>query len=202
MTTHAMPRHDGGRIEAVVVGASAGAVDALQTLLAAIPRTFRAALLIVVHVPADNDTLLVDVLAPGCVLPVCEAADKEAIEPGFVYIAPAGYHLLVEPQRTLALSLEPPVNYSRPSIDVLFESAAYAYRDRLLGIVLTGANQDGADGLAIIRAAGGLAWVQDPSGAVASTMPASAIARAGADAIYDTSSMAQKLAALTFVHDR
>jgi two-component system chemotaxis response regulator CheB len=151
---------------------------------------------VVIHVPAANDNLLVEVLKPRCALPVREAGDKEWISGGAVYVAPPGYHLLVERDRSFALSLDEPVNYSRPSVDVLFESAAYAYRERLLGIVLTGANADGSDGLTRIRAFGGRAWVQDPEGAVASTMPASAIERAGADRILSLSDMGAELAAL------
>jgi two-component system chemotaxis response regulator CheB len=136
------------------------------------------------------------VLRPHCALPLQEAFDKVAIEPGHVYVAPAGYHLLVEPGRTLALSVDEPVNFARPSIDVLFESAAYVYRARLLGIVLTGANDDGARGLATIRASGGYAWVQRPDTAVASVMPASAIEIAGADRVLELRQIADELAGL------
>lgn len=183
-------------IEAVVIGASAGGIEAVSMLLAALPHDFTPAVLVVIHVPAANQNLLVEVLAPRCALGVQEAADKASIRGGMVYLAPPSYHLLVEPDRSFALSADAPVNYSRPSIDVLFESAAYAYRDRLLGIVLTGANADGADGLAQVRAFGGRAWVQEPDGAVASMMPASAIERAGADRILSLPDMAAALAAM------
>jgi two-component system chemotaxis response regulator CheB len=183
-------------LDAVVVGASAGGVEAIGILLAALPHDFAPAVVVVIHVPAANQNLLVQVLAPRCALVVQEAGDKEAVRGGIVYIAPPGYHLLVEPDRSFALSADAPVNYSRPSIDVLFESAAYAYRDRLLGIVLTGANADGADGLAQVRAFGGRAWVQEPDTAVATMMPASAIERAGADRILTLPDMAAALAAL------
>jgi two-component system chemotaxis response regulator CheB len=181
--------------DAVVVGASAGGVEAIGTLLAALPAQFGLAVLIVIHLPATNDNLLLSVLRPRCALPVAEGADKERIERGTVYLAPPGYHLLVEPDRTLALSIDAPVNYSRPSIDVLFESAAFAYRERLLGILLTGATADGADGLARIRAFGGQAWVQDPHTAAAPAMPAAALARAGADRVMALPEMAAALAA-------
>ena len=183
------------RPDAVVIGASAGGVEAISLLLAALPAQFGLAVLIVIHLPATNDNLLLSVLRPRCALPVVEAADKEPIERGTVYLAPPGYHVLVEPDRTLALSLDAPVNYSRPSIDVLFESAAFAYRDRLIGIVLTGANADGADGLARIRAFGGQAWVQDPQTAAASAMPAAALERAGADRVLSLPDMATALVA-------
>lgn len=183
-------------IEAVVIGASAGGIDAISVLLDALPKDFALAIVIVIHVPPANDNLLVEVLQPRCALPLNEAADKEAVRGGAVYVAPPAYHLLVEPDRSFALSVDAPVNFSRPSIDVLFESAAYAYRERLLGIVLTGANADGADGLALIRALGGKGWVQEPGTAVASMMPASAIERAGADQILSLPAMAAELAGL------
>lgn len=184
------------RVEAVVIGASAGGVEALGEILSALPAGFRLPIVVVMHLLATSDSLLVEVLGLRCSLPLREASDKEPICSGTVYFAPPGYHLLVEADRSLALSVDPPVNYSRPSIDVLFESAAYAYRERLLGIVLTGANEDGARGLASIRRLGGLAWVQDPSTAMADAMPAAAIARAGADRIFDLKEMAAELAAL------
>jgi two-component system chemotaxis response regulator CheB len=180
--------------EAVVIGASAGGVVGI--LLRALPKSFGAAVAIVIHVPPSNENLLVRVLQPRCALRLTEAGDKEVMAPGAVYVAPPGYHLLVEPERTFALSLDEPVHYSRPSLDVLFESAAHAYRDRLLGIVLTGANADGAEGLRIVRELGGTGWVQDPDTAYAQAMPAAAIERAGADRISTIDELAIQLAAL------
>ena len=182
--------------EAVVIGASAGGVEAVATLLAALPKSFGAAVAVVIHVPPSNENLLVRVLQPRCALPLGEAGDKQPMSAGAVYVAPPGYHLLVEPERTFALSLDEPVHYSRPSIDVLFESAAHAYRDRLLGIVLTGANADGAEGLRILRELGGTAWVQDPRTAYAQAMPSAAIERAGADRISTVDELASQLAIL------
>jgi two-component system chemotaxis response regulator CheB len=115
------------------------------------------------------------------------------VQGGCVYLAPPDYHLLLEKERTLALSRDDPVNFSRPSIDVLFESAAHAYGAALLGIVLTGANADGAEGLHAIRSAGGRAWVQSPSDALAQAMPAAAIERAGADLVLPVHDMAERL---------
>jgi two-component system, chemotaxis family, protein-glutamate methylesterase/glutaminase len=184
---------DAKHVEAVVIGASAGGVEAVGVLLSGLSPGFSAAVMVVIHVPSRNDDLLARVLAPRCALPLLEASDKLPAEAGAVYIAPAGYHLLVEPERTFALSLDEPVNFSRPSIDVLFESAAYAYRDRTLGIVLTGANADGAEGLRIVREFGGLAWVQDPASASSSAMPAAAIERAGADRIMTLEEMTRSL---------
>jgi two-component system, chemotaxis family, protein-glutamate methylesterase/glutaminase len=184
------------RVDAVLIGASAGGVEAVGVLLGALPRSFGVPIVVVIHVPAGNDDLLVRVLASRCTLPLLEAADKQAADGGTVYVAPAGYHLLVEPGGTFGLSLDDPVNFSRPSIDVLFESAAYAYRDRVLAIVLTGANADGAEGLRIVRAFGGTGWVQDPASAASSAMPSAAIERAGADRVMTLNDMAQALAGI------
>lgn len=182
--------------DAIVIGASAGGVDAVSTLLQALPASFGVAVVIVVHVPPANDNLLARVLAPRCALPVREAVDKEPVERGIVYVAPPSYHLLIEPERTFALSLDEPVHFSRPSIDVLFESAAHAYRERLLGIVLTGANADGAEGLRIVRELGGAGWVQQPETAYAQAMPAAALARAGAERVGTVPELAEALGAL------
>jgi two-component system, chemotaxis family, protein-glutamate methylesterase/glutaminase len=182
------------RIDAVAIGASAGGVEAVGTLLAALPARFGAAIMMVIHIPAGVSGALASVLAHRCALPLKEAEDKESIAPGRAYLASSGYHLLVEPDKTFSLSRDEPVNYARPSIDVLFESAAFAYRENLLGIVLTGANNDGAAGLKTIRACGGLAWVQDPADALADPMPSAAIAQAGADVVSSLLELAQRLA--------
>lgn len=163
-------------VEAIVVGASAGAVEALSRLLPALPADYPLPLLIVVHIPPDRDNALVALLRQRSRLAVVEAEDKAPIAPGAAYFAPADYHLLVETDRTMALSADELVLYSRPSIDVLFESAAQAYGPALAGVVLTGANEDGARGLAAIAEAGGLALVQDPDEASARTMPDAALA--------------------------
>lgn len=183
-------------IEAIVIGASAGGVDAMALLFESLPAAFVPAILVVLHIRADKQSLLAELYRPRCRLPVREALDKERVEGGTVYLAPPDYHLLVEREKTISLSRDAPVVFSRPSIDVLFESAALAYRERLLGIVLSGANSDGAEGLAAIRAAGGRAWVQDPAEAWAKAMPAAAIARAGADLILPVRDMGERLAQL------
>ena len=162
-------------IQAVAIGASAGAVEALLHILPALPKDFPLALLIVVHLPPDSDSTLATLLAARCEIEVKEAEDKEPIRPGVAYLAPPNYHLLVEPELCLSLSSEEPVLYSRPSIDVLFESAADAYGDSLTGVVLTGANSDGARGLKAVVAAGGIALVQEPGSAEASAMPQAAL---------------------------
>ncbi len=162
------------RYEAVVMGASAGAVEALSALLPALPEGFALPVAAVVHVPAHRESLLPDIFGAACRLRVKEAEDKEPLEPGSLYLAPPGYHLLVEPDRRLSLSTEEPVHYSRPSIDVLFETAADAYGAGLIGIVLTGASADGAQGLRRICEAGGLGIVQQPNTALAPRMPQAA----------------------------
>lgn len=169
---------------AVVIGASAGAVQALLTILPTLPADYSLPIFVAVHVPPDRDNGLVPLLQASCAVAVVEAEDKETVRPGTVYFAPPDYHLLVEQDGGLALSSDEPVNYSRPSIDVLFETAADAYGAGLIGIVLTGANNDGAAGLGAILHMGGEAFVERPSEAYASAMPEAALAAcAGATAM-------------------
>jgi two-component system chemotaxis response regulator CheB len=131
----------------------------------------------ILHLPGDRESRLAELFDERLPLPVKEAVDKEEIVPGTVYFAGAGYHLSVERDRTFSLSCEPPVHFARPAIDVLMESSADAYGPALAGILLTGANHDGADGMARIRARGGFTVVQDPADAQVPTMPVSAIHR-------------------------
>jgi two-component system chemotaxis response regulator CheB len=163
--------------QAIVIGASAGALQALSGLLPPLPADYPLPILIVVHIRPDRDCVLAHLFQSKCAIRVVEADDKEAIAPGTAYFAPPDYHLLVEQDHTLSLSSEEPVYFSRPAIDVLFESAADAYGEALIGIVLTGANEDGASGLKTIVDAGGTAIVQHPQGAYATAMPEAAIAR-------------------------
>ena len=181
--------------DAVVIGASSGGIEVLNTLLPRLPPGFPAAVLIVQHIRGDSRSRLHELFEKQCPLTVCEAADKQPIEPGTVYFAPPDYHLLVESDYSCALSVDDPVRYSRPSIDVLFETAAWAYRRRVLGILLTGANDDGSEGLAVIREAGGTTWAQLPSSARAPTMPLSAIARDVVDEVLAPEVIAARLAA-------
>jgi len=178
-------------IEAIAVGASAGAVEALGVLLPALPLELNVPVIVVVHVPPNRPSLMAELFAPRCALDVREAEDKQTIAPGTIWFAPPGYHLLVERDRSFALSIDEPVNFSRPAIDVLFSSAADTYRDRLLALILTGANQDGAAGAADVRAAGGLVAVQDPETAHAATMPALCIERAQPDFVGTLPQLAQ-----------
>jgi two-component system chemotaxis response regulator CheB len=162
-------------VKAVVIGASAGAVQALQTVLPALPPTYALPVLVVVHVPSDRSNVLLPLFQAKCRITVKEAEDKERMTGGVIYFAPSDYHLLVEADGSLALSTDEAVNYSRPSIDVLFESAADAYGSELVGVILTGANNDGAAGLKAVMDAGGVAIVEDPAGAYASAMPHAAL---------------------------
>jgi two-component system, chemotaxis family, protein-glutamate methylesterase/glutaminase len=180
-------------ILAVAIGASAGGVEALGALLQQLPEGFLPSIVVVLHLPPDRPSLLAELLQARCRLPVREALDKEQLRPGCVYLAPPDYHLLVEKEGTLALSHDPPVAFSRPSIDMLFESAAQALGPALLGIVLTGANSDGAQGLKAIRDAGGRAWVQSPEDAQADAMPLAALERAGADLVLPLADLAERL---------
>ena len=161
--------------EAVVIGVSAGGLKALSAILPTLPGDYPLPILVVIHLPPAGKSLVAELFANKCAVKVVEADDKDPIEPGTVYFAPPDYHLLVELDRTLSLSSEEPVLFSRPSIDVLFETAADAYGPGLIGIVLTGANNDGAHGLKAIAAAGGVALVQSPEDAFASVMPEAAL---------------------------
>ncbi|VTR95296.1 chemotaxis protein : Uncharacterized protein OS=Asticcacaulis sp. AC466 GN=AEAC466_07295 PE=4 SV=1: CheB_methylest [Gemmata massiliana] len=161
---------------AVVIGASAGAVDALSAILPALPKGYPLSVMVVVHVPPDKKSVMAELFRNKCRMDVCEADDKEPLVPGTVYFAPPDYHLLVEPDRRLSLSNEEPVHYSRPAIDVLFESAADVFEGDLVGVLLTGASSDGARGLRAVCDAGGTALVQHPDEAAVATMPRAAIA--------------------------
>ncbi|UPG87650.1 chemotaxis protein CheB [Luteibacter aegosomatis] len=178
---------------AVVIGASAGGIQALRVLLEGLPATFEPPIVVVQHIPPDRPSALAELFGYRCVLPVVEADDKQPLRPGTVFFAPPDYHLLVEDRQTLALSIDEPVKFSRPSIDVLFESAAAAFGTQLLAILLTGASSDGSEGLVSVRRAGGKAWVQCPSEAAVPTMPESALALAGADAVLRLRDMCDRL---------
>jgi two-component system chemotaxis response regulator CheB len=163
---------------AIAVGGSAGSIEALSALLPSLRPGFPLPMVVVIHVPADAEHGIAAVLARMTPLPVMDAEDKMPLQGGAVYIAPPDYHLLLERDGTLALSTDPPVYFSRPSIDVFFESAAFAFGRHSLAILLSGANADGAAGLACVRAHGGLTWVQSPASARVPQMPQEALARA------------------------
>jgi two-component system chemotaxis response regulator CheB len=160
---------------AVAIGASAGGIDALFQLLEPLRPPARAPILVVLHLAEDHESRLAQVFGHRTQLPAEEARPHAPVAGGTIYFAPPGYHLLVERDRSFSLSCDAPVNYSRPSIDVFLESCADAYGERLLAMILTGANDDGARGLAAVRASGGLAAVQEPSEALHPAMPEAAI---------------------------
>ncbi|MEQ1501849.1 MAG: chemotaxis protein CheB [Myxococcota bacterium] len=183
-------------MDAIVVGASAGGIDAVRRLLSRLSAGSRAAVLVVIHIPENHRSFLSEVLRAGCALPIREAQDKEPIRGGEVVVAPPGYHLLVASATECALSIDPPVLFSRPAIDVLFVSAADVFGDRLAGVVLTGSSADGARGLAAIGAAGGVTLVQDPSTAEAARMPLAAIAAWRPDEVGPIERLGDRLAQL------
>ncbi len=163
------------KYEAVVIGTSAGGLAALTTILSALPADYPVPVIIVQHRARTEPTLLEEVLSYKSRIRIAQADEKQEIMPGTVYFAPGDYHLLIEQNRTFSLSFDPPVHYSRPSIDVLFESAAAAYQKKLLAIILTGANSDGSDGIRMIRRMGGTTVAQKPVSAAHQAMPQAAV---------------------------
>ncbi|MBV1879158.1 MAG: chemotaxis protein CheB [Pseudomonadales bacterium] len=180
-------------IKAIVAGVSQGGIVALETLLPQLSKTFDKPIIIVQHRAASSDTFLSEHLNSLSLIQVEEAEEKQPIKSGTVYLAPAGYHLLIEQDMTFSLSCDERVNFTRPSVDVLFESAADCYTHQLLGIILTGYNSDGAKGLQRIKQAGGLALVQDPEDAEVPDMPLAAIKITPVDAILTLDQLAQYL---------
>jgi two-component system chemotaxis response regulator CheB len=168
---------------AVVIGTSAGGFEALKAILPTIPLDFPVPIYIVQHMSADGGDYLANHLNELSLIHIKEAENNEVSQAATAYIAPGGYHLLVEDENLLMLSLDSREHYSRPSINVLFESAVDVYHECLIGIILTGANDDGSDGLDAIKKAGGIAIVQDPNTAHSATMPESAIAATEVDYI-------------------
>lgn len=174
MNARSLPRKR-RQIQALVIGASAGGIDALLRLLPGLQPEFRFPVVVVLHIPEERDSRLAEVFQQHLSMPVLQAQDKDLLRPGQVYFAPPGYHLSIEADRSFSLSQEDPVHFSRPSIDILMASAADVYGPDVCAMLLTGASADGAAGMAAIGAAGGLTIVQDPQDAEISTMPAAAI---------------------------
>lgn len=197
MSTQGVPVESNARsFDLIVVGGSAGAVEILGLMALHLTPRLIPAVAIVVHMAQDARAMLHELLS-GVGRPQMKLAeDKEPIVPGTVYFAVPGYHLLVEAERTFALSVDEPVHFSRPSIDVLFESAAEAYGERVAGIILSGANADGAAGLRAIGSAGGGALVQSPESAAAPTMPEAALSACPGARALDIQSLLQWLDAL------
>ncbi|MEO5333675.1 MAG: chemotaxis protein CheB, partial [Magnetococcus sp. YQC-5] len=179
---------------AIVMGTSAGGLKALSKIFSHLPKHYSLPILVVQHMAAHTKGCSIStLLADYSHLPILEADDKTPIQPGCIYFAPPGYHLLVESDHTLALSIDPKVNHSRPSIDVLFETAADVYQQGLIGVLLTGASQDGTQGLKKILQRGGMTLVQDPQTAEAPLMPRFAIAVRAASQVLTLEAIAQTL---------
>jgi two-component system chemotaxis response regulator CheB len=186
----------------VVVGASWGGLDAIGRLLSALPPSFRSPIVVVQHRgPGSVHGAMRHYLGARTSLEVVDVEDKEPIEDGKVYLAPPDYHLLVD-EGMLALSLEAPVSLSRPSVDVLFASAADSYGPALTAVVLTGANNDGSQGSLAVKQAGGTVLVQDPDDAERREMPDAVIATGAADGVYPIEQLAARLAEMECEHDR
>jgi len=168
-----------GELDLVVIGGSAGSLEVLLEILPALPADLPVAVAIVLHLMPTAPSLVWQLLGAHCRLPVREVEDKEPICAGTIYVAPPNYHLLIERHGAFALAVDAPVNFSRPSIDVLFGSAAHVYGARCAGLLLSGANDDGAEGLERIHRAGGATFVQDPATASSDTMPQAALRRLG-----------------------
>jgi two-component system, chemotaxis family, protein-glutamate methylesterase/glutaminase len=184
------------KVGAIAMGASAGGIEALTALLPALSDALPLPVFIVQHLHRERPSLLVDLFEDYCRLPVCEATDNAPVEPGTVYFAPPNYHLLIDVGPRIALSVDAPVHYSRPSIDVLFESAIDQYGSLLLAILLTGANEDGAAGIRAVCDGGGITIIQDPASAQVPAMPTAALANCEPDLVLDLAGIATVLAAL------
>lgn len=187
-------KRNGSPNAAVVMGASWGGLQAFATILAALPRSFPAPVLLVQHQHPGSENRLAWLLDRHCQLPVVSPQDREPIRPGHVYVAPPGLHMLVEPDETLVFSSGPAVHYSRPALDPLFFSAGVLYGARLTGVILTGANQDGAAGLAYIKQRGGLTLAQSPVSSEAPAMPEAAIKTGAVARILDLEDIGPLLA--------
>lgn len=181
------------KFRAVVIGASAGGLDAIRILLTGLKAEFNAPILIVQHLSAHSDNYMINQLNKICSIHVKEAEEKERVLPGTAYIAAPNYHLLIEEDETLSLSVEPKVNYARPSIDILFDTAADAYGNELIGVILTGANSDGSKGLRRIKQLGGVTIVQNPKSAEATAMPQAAISLTKVDYLLELKEISIKL---------
>ncbi|HDP99689.1 MAG TPA: chemotaxis protein CheB [bacterium] len=179
--------------EAIVMGVSAGGLEALRQILKVLPADFPAPIIIVQHLHPHSDDFLARDLNHRCALMVKQADEKEEIKAGVVYLAPPNYHLLIENDMTFSLTICDPVNFTRPAIDVLFETAAEVYREKLIGVVLTGANKDGSWGAKKIKQNGGMVIVQDPKTAEVETMPAAVINTVNVDHIIPLEKIAMFL---------
>ncbi len=185
------------KYEAVVMGTSAGGLYAIGTILEKLPANYPLPVIIVQHRSRDANVLFEEILQQKCAICIKQADEKEKIMPGVVYVAPPNYHLLVEADKTFSLSAFVLVKFSRPSIDTLFETAALAFKNKLVGILLTGSNNDGAAGLGLIKLRGGCTIAQDPAEAQYAIMPKSAIDNGSADMILTLNDIADFLLKIT-----
>jgi two-component system, chemotaxis family, protein-glutamate methylesterase/glutaminase len=177
-------RGEGKKYEVIVIGTSAGGLQAISFLFEKLPQAYALPIVVVQHRGKDHTELLEEVMQNKCSLVIQQADEKEALKPGHAYFAPPDYHLLLERNLTFSLSSEALVCYSRPSIDVLFESAALAFGKRVVGILLTGANSDGAAGMKMLHEYGAFTIAQDPGEALHATMPQAAIAAKAAAQVW------------------
>ncbi|RUT77953.1 chemotaxis protein CheB [Ancylomarina longa] len=177
----------------LVIGASYGGLEALKVIIPKFPKDISLAIIVVLHIGENNNDSFIAYLNSISKLQVKEAEEKENIKSGFVYFAPPNYHILIESGGIISLSTEAKVHHSRPSIDVLFESAAWCYKNKLIGIILTGLNQDGAEGLKQVKKYGGISIVEDPERAIASIMPLSAIYACKPDYILTIEDIAKQI---------
>lgn len=184
------------RYKAVVIGSSAGGLNALKVIFSKLEPNFGIPVIMVQHISPDAENYLIHILNDLKNIPVKEADEKEMPVKGMAYVAPPNYHLLIEPDQTFTLTVDERVNYARPSIDVLFETAAEAYREGLIGIILTGANSDGSKGLKKIRDLGGLTIVEDPETAEVKSMPRAALLSTPADHVLPLEKIAPLLNSL------
>jgi two-component system, chemotaxis family, protein-glutamate methylesterase/glutaminase len=183
-------------VSALAIGCSAGGVDALCQLLPALDAECGIAVFVVVHLPRERPSRLVEVFSTKCQLAVLEAEDKQPVEAGAVYFAPPDYHLLLDSGPRLSLSVDQLVHFSRPAVDVLFQSAADVYGPQLIAMVLSGANEDGAAGLAAVKRAGGATLIQEPSTALATAMPEAALRAVPESPALDLTELAVSLRAI------
>ncbi|MFY9153110.1 MAG: chemotaxis protein CheB [Prolixibacteraceae bacterium] len=184
--------------KAIVIGTSYGGLEALKLILPAFGKDFPLPVFVVLHIGDHSNDGFVGYLNSICNLPVKEAESNEEILPGTIYFAPPNYHLLVEDESTIALSADEKLNFSRPSIDVLFESAAWIYTKYLIGVILTGANSDGANGLKMIKEFGGTTIVQNPLSAVSPAMPRAALKTAKPEIRLELEDIPAKLIQLAY----
>lgn len=183
-------------LKLIAIGCSAGGIEALKKILPQLPAGYKPTVVVIQHIGQHLHNTLAEFYSTLCVLPVKEAEDKENLKPGTIYFAPAGYHLLLEDESSFALNVDPLVHYVRPSIDVFMESAAPLCKDKLVGVILTGANSDGAQGLKLIHDCGGVTLVQSPESADFPAMPRAALEVSVTSASLSLSDIANYLCAI------